>query len=358
MQAGGHRSLHLTSVRFILDLSTPNRHPTPPEAYRALFYLTPLAPKLLMFIQDRRPGLILFALVSCLLLTGFAGMIMLDGLQYRAIKVSSDRDIDDEFNTRANEGWYPRFVMKYEADPRLIFERPRDEAERDYGLEYRADVIGSAKEIDDTFNDRAPQGWQPRFVFRSGAVNQNWRIIFERDPDNMMTTLEYRAVIIGEGREVDDTFNQFSADGWYPLFVVENNGEHRMLFARNPDQRERAWQFMAKVTRNIKEVDDLFDTHAAEGWEPIFVFQDETERWRSLFKRPVGVEQGTHEFQARRIEDISQIDDKFNQYAADGWYPMFVIPDVTEVAEQVDDEETEWVEETRWRMLFGRTLDN
>ena len=108
-------------------------------------------------------------------------------------------------------------------------------------------------------------------------------------------------------------------------------------------------------------MDDLFDTHAAEGWEPLFVFQDETEAWRTLFKRPVGVSEATHEFQARRIEEISQIEDKFNQYGADGWYPMFVIPDVTEVANDYTDDDgnmqTDWVEETRWRMLFSRPLD-
>jgi len=134
-----------------------------------------------------------------------------------------------------------------------------------------------------------------------------------------------------------------------------------MLFARDPDHREREWEFMAKVTRRIKEVDDLFDTHAADGWEPLFVFQDETEAWRSLFKRPVGQSGATHEYQARRIEEIREVEDKFNQYAADGWYPMFVIPDVTEVAEEFTNDEgekeTRWVEETRWRMLFSRSLE-
>lgn len=315
-----------------------------------------------MLPSPRRPFVhpILTAFLLVVLVGGFSAHTLLS-LQYRADKVGSDRDIDDRFNELAPDGWYPRFVLTFEADPRLIFERPREQAERISGLTYRADVVRSAKEIDDTFNDRAPDGWQPRFVFRTGAVNQNWRIIFERDPADRVTNLEYRAVLIEEGRDVDDTFNQVSADGWYPLFVVESAGEHRMLFARIKGQRDREWEFMAKVTGNIKEVDDLFDTHAAEGWEPIFVFQDETERWRTLFKRPTGQTTGTHEFQARRIEDISQIDDKFNQYAADGWYPMFVIPDVTEVAENYTDEDgnrqTEWVEETRWRMLFSRPLD-
>lgn len=308
----------------------------------------------------RSPVSMIILIMAMLISTGFA-FHLAQSFQYRAVKVGSDRDIDDKFNELAEDGWYPRFVMKYEADPRLIFERPREASERLTGLTYRADVVGAAKEIDDQFNKRSSDGWEPRFVFRTGAVNQNWRIIFERDPDDMVTDLEYRAVLIEEGRQVDDKFNQVSADGWYPLFVVESAGEHRMLFARDPDHTEREWEFMAKVTRRIKEVDDLFDEHAADGWEPIFVFQDETEAWRSLFKRPVGVTEASHEFQARRIEEISEVEDKFNQYSADGWYPMFVILDVTEVAEDYTDEDgntqTEWVEETRWRMLFSRPLD-
>lgn len=321
---------------------------------------TKRASRMASFVFRRSASSLLILMTFVLVFSGF-GVHVFQNFQYRAIKVGSDRDIDDRFNELAEEGWYPRFVMKYEADPRLIFERPRDEAERISGLTFRADVVGAAKEIDDTFNKRAPDGWEPRFVFRTGAVNQNWRIIFERHPDDLVTNLEYRAVLIDEGREVDDTFNQVSADGWYPLFVVESSGEHRMLFARDPDHKVREWEFMAKVTRRIKQVDDLFDEHAADGWEPMFVFQDETEAWRSLFKRPVGVTEATHEFQARRIEEISQVEDKFNQYSADGWYPMFVIPDVAEVAEEYMDEDgntqTEWVEETRWRMLFSRPLD-
>lgn len=313
-------------------------------------------------IASRKPRLFALAtlLLALVVTSGFAYHVA-QSFQYRAVKVDSDRDIDDRFNELAAEGWYPRFVMKYEADPRLIFERDRDEAYRVTDLEYRADVVRSAKEIDDTFNERSGDGWIPRFVFRTGAVNQNWRIIFERDPDEEFVDLEYRAVLIEEGRKVDDKFNQLSVDGWYPLFVVESSEEHRMLFARDPDHREREWEFMAKVTRRIKEVDDLFDTHAADGWEPLFVFQDETEAWRSLFKRPVGQSGAMHEYQARRIEEIREVEDKFNQYAADGWYPMFVIPDVTEVAEEFPNDEgekeTRWVEETRWRMLFSRPLE-
>ena len=64
------------------------------------------------------------------------------------------------------------------------------------------------------------------------------------------------------------------------------------------------------------------------------------------------------EFQARRIDDMSQIDDKFNQYSADDWYPLFVIRDVEELLESYEDsdgrDQTRTVDEVRWRMLFGR----
>ncbi len=294
-------------------------------------------------------------------LVGFSAHTQRDGLQYRAVKVGSDRDIDDSFNEMAEDGWYPRFVMKFEGDARLIYERPRDEEERVYGLEYKAEVIRSARQIDDTFNKMADDGWFPRFVFRTGALKQNWRLMMERDPEDDVTNLEYRAVVLDEGRQVDDKFNQLSADGWDPLFVIQGADDHRMLFVRDPDNTERAMQFMAKVTSNIKQIDDLYNEHGEDGWEPMFLFQDENDAFRSLFQKPLGEESPSFEYQARRIEEMNQIDDKFNQYGADGWYPMFVIRDIDESLEDYTDlegnERTRSVEDVRWRMLFGRAVD-
>lgn len=55
-----------------------------------------------------RPVITLF-LIGMLAIgsTGFVANTLLDGLQYRAIKVSSDRDIDDSMNELAEDGWYP-----------------------------------------------------------------------------------------------------------------------------------------------------------------------------------------------------------------------------------------------------------
>ena len=110
-----------------------------------------------------RPVITLF-LIGMLAIgsTGFVANTLLDGLQYRAIKVSSDRDIDDSMNELAEDGWYPRFVLKFQGDARLIYERERDEDERIYDLEYKAEVIGSGKEIDDTFNKMAKDGAKDR----------------------------------------------------------------------------------------------------------------------------------------------------------------------------------------------------
>ena len=282
-------------------------------------------------------------------------------LQYRAVVIGSDRDIDDSFNKMADDGWYPRFVLKFEGNARLIYERPRTEGERTYGLEYKAEVIRSGKEIDDTFNKMAKDGWFPRFVFRSGALNQNWRLIMERDPEDPITNLEYRAVLLDEGRNVDDKFNQLSADGWYPLFIVEGYDDLRMIFARDPDYTERTVEFMAKTTFNIKNIDDLYNEHGQDGWEPMFLFQDETDAFRTLFERSLVDPAYPLEFQARRIEEMSEIDDKFNQYASDGWYPLFVIRDVAEIIESDVDvnnnDKSRTVEEIRWRMLFGREVE-
>ena len=79
--------------------------------------------------------------LAMLAITGFSTLIVLDSMQYRAIKVDSDRDIDDTFNDLSQDGWYPQFVLNFENNTRLILERPRVEEERIYGLEYRADVV-------------------------------------------------------------------------------------------------------------------------------------------------------------------------------------------------------------------------
>lgn len=285
-----------------------------------------------------------------------------NGLQYRAVNVGSDRDIDDQFNELAEDGWYPRFVLKYQGNARLIFERPRDRNERRENLEYRATVIRSGSEIDDTFNYLAEDGWFPRFVFRTGALNTNWRLMMERDPDNLVTDLEYRAVVINQGRNVDDTFNDLAMDGWYPLFLIQGSDDHRMLFARGMEETEHTMEFISRTSRNIRQIDDLYDDEGEEGWEPMFLFKEDSGVYRTLFERPIDEEDWVPlEFQARRIGEISEIDDKFNQYAADDWYPIFVIEDILETEEEYEDDDgkelTRTVQEVRWRMLFGRTYE-
>jgi hypothetical protein len=280
-------------------------------------------------------------------------------LQYRAVVAGSDRNIDDNLNKLAADGWYPRFILKFEGDARMIFERPREESERVIGLEYRADVVKRSREIDDMMNERSADGWAPRFVFQTGALNQNWRIVFERHPDEPVVETEYRALVIDRGRDVDDKFNQLGADGWEPLFIVESNEEHRMLFSRVVGKNERKWRFMAKVTSRIKQVDDLYNEHGAEGWEPMLLFKDERDQYRSLFKMPASGEPVPMRYEARRIDEVREVEDKFNQYGADGWYPMFVIPDIEEVwdadAPGKDGKKGAWVENVRWRMLFSHT---
>lgn len=310
-----------------------------------------------------------YFLIAVLFLSvaGFSAVHLFDGLQYKAEKIGSDKNIDRSLRNMAKEGWYPKFILKFEGDARLLYQRPREASERQVGLNYKAVVIGSGKKIDDTFNKMASEGWVPRFVFRTGALNQNWRIILEQDPAATTAPLEYRAELILQGRDVDDKFNQLSADGWYPLFVIEGTTDLRMLFARDPKNKERTVKFMAKTARNIKNIDDLYNEHGKEGWEPIFLFKDESSVYRSLFKQSVLEAPVRREYQARRIEEISEIDDKFTQYGADGWYPVFVIKDVEEVLQDAPVtpakpapntvQKPKTVENVRWRMLFGRVLE-
>lgn len=302
--------------------------------------------------------LVLFLMLILVGIAGNQAVAQQNGLAYKAIKVGSDRNIDDTFKKESKEGWYPSFILKFEGDARMIFERPRDPQQRVSNLEYKAEVIGSGKKIDDTFNKMAADGWVPRFVFRTGALNQNWRILLERDPQNRATNLEYESVLIGQGNQVDDKFNQMASDGWHPLFVVEGLTDFRMLFEREKGQTERTTQFMAKTTRNIKQIDDLYNEHGVEGWEPMFLFKDETEAYRSLFQMGMDAEVRPLEFQAIRIDQISEIEDKFIQHGADGWYPLFVIKDIEEVLQNYKDADginkTRTVENVRWRMLFGR----
>ena len=68
---------------------------------------------------------------------------------------------------------------------------------------------------------------------------------------------------------------------------------------------------------------------------------------------------GTLQYRAVVAGSDRNIDDNLNKLAADGWYPMFVIPDIEEVwdadAPGKDGKKGAWVENVRWRMLFSHT---
>ena len=43
--------------------------------------------------------------------------------------------------------------------------------------------------------------------------------------------LEYRATVIRSGSEIDDTFNDLAEDGWFPMICVPNRRSQHELAA-------------------------------------------------------------------------------------------------------------------------------
>lgn len=48
-------------------------------------------------------------------------------------------------------------------------------------------------------------------------------------------------MLIGQGREVDDTFNQYSADGWYPMFVIPDVTEVANDYTNDDGNMQTDW---------------------------------------------------------------------------------------------------------------------
>lgn len=258
-------------------------------------------------------------------------------MEYKADVETRGKNIDDAFNASAADGWRPIVRLDDGGRHRLLFGRVKDGSGEP--MEYKAEVLYFAENIDDRFDELSEGGWRPIFVFHTGL---RYRMLFERETDpDLRVEMEYRADTIDDTREVDDKFNQYAGDGWRAMFLLSatDSTEIRMLFGRPSGDDTPRYRYAAEKEWLTRHIDDVFNERASDGWRPAFVFPDK-DQYRMLFERPRSDDDIVrYEYRADLVAEAREIDDKFNRYAADGWSPVEVFWDESKL---------------EYRLLFAR----
>ena len=260
--------------------------------------------------------------------------------EFRAEKTKA-KNIDDTINKLAPEGWMPAFILDDELRKRVIFRRSLNPDRVVTTLEYSARTVdGMMKQLQDVVNEEAEQGWMPLFIF-DDMFKQ--RIIFTRDKVNPNAEAEYMKLIVDESRHLDDAFNHHGSNGWEPKFIIEYGERYHVLFRRKKNVEHQPKRYRAIKTFGTSLIDNTYDDMAAEGWQPIMTFQDKDD-YRMLFVEHPNANR--LEYFAERVTKIKHIDDSFARRNANNWYPIFVF--------QFEADKTLFTEEEQFRLLFTR----
>ena len=139
-------------------------------------------------------------------------------------------------------------------------------------LEFHAEKV-KAKDIDDVINKLAPEGWMPLFILDDELRK---RIIFRRplDPARHVKSLEYQALTVdGMMKEMEDVVNTQAAEGWMPVFIIRDTFKHRIIFTRDTATKNAEAVYMKLIADESRHLDDAFNHHGTRGWEPKFVIE-------------------------------------------------------------------------------------
>ncbi len=192
-------------------------------------------------------------------------------------------------------------------------------------LEFHAETAKS-KNIDDVINKLAPEGWIPAFIIEDELRK---RILFQRsiNPDHHVKTLEYQAKTIGGMmKDMQDLVNTEAADGWYPVFVVREIIKQRIIFARDTARPNAATEYMKLIVNQSRHIDDAFNHHGSMGWEPKFVIKF-AERYHVLFRRFKELENKPRKYRAIKTFGQTLIDNTYDDLAESGWRPIMTFQD-------------------------------
>lgn len=145
--------------------------------------------------------------------------------------------------------------------------------------------------------------------------------------------LEYKADVETRAADIDDVFNASAKEGWRPRFVIEDEGRYRLLFARARNGAYEPMEYKAETLYFADNIADHFENRAAAGWRPLFVLPTGL-RYRMLFEREVNPDRRIErEYRSAATHETAKIDDAFNRYAGQGWRAQFLLSatDSTEI---------------------------
>lgn len=150
---------------------------------------------------------------------------------------------------------------------------------------------------------------------------------------------EFLAKTVKTNNKIDDEFNKLSSEGWEPIYVLEDEERMRLIFTRSQDAslHNTGIKYRAETVGKKREIDDKMNELAADNWAPLFVIEDLI-RYRIIFGRDSNATEQPKEYLAEIVEESRYLDDKFNQLGVDGWQPLFALNDAE-----------------RFRIIFGRT---
>lgn len=182
------------------------------------------------------------------------------------------------------------------------------------------------KDVDDVINKLAPEGWMPVFIVEDQFRR---RILFRRsiDPARHVTSLEYQAKTVdGPMKELQDMANTEAAEGWMPLFIIRDTFKHRIIFVRDTARPNAQAEYFKQVIEQSRHLDDAFNQHGSRGWEAKFVIEF-GEQYHVLFRRRTDIEVSPKKYRAIKTRGSSLIDNSYDKLATEGWQPIMTFED-------------------------------
>ncbi len=139
-------------------------------------------------------------------------------------------------------------------------------------------------------------------------------------------SLEFRAEKV-KSKDIDDVLNKLAPEGWMPAFIIEDELRKRVLFRRSLDPARRALtlEYQAKtVDGMMKQMQEVVNAEAEAGWMPVFIIRD-TFKHRIIFTRDKNRTSANAEYMKLIVDESRHLDDTFNHHGRVGWEPKFVI---------------------------------
>ncbi len=139
-------------------------------------------------------------------------------------------------------------------------------------------------------------------------------------------TLEFHAEKV-KAKDIDDVINKMAPEGWMPAFILDDELRKRVIFRRalDPARQVKTLEYQAMtVDGMMKELEDVVNAQTTDGWLPVFIIRD-TFKQRIIFARDKAKPTAETEYMKLIVDESRHLDDAFNHHGTTGWEPKFVI---------------------------------